>query len=184
MIRLVLGDDDTLAVDLAGRSFGRGAWVHPRVDCLVRAARGGASKAFKRPLTLDPGVLISEVRRAADRRVEALLSSARGAGRTRAGSEVARAAYESGEANLILVALDGRATVQAGFVAEAGAAGRAVAWGTKEQLGRAVGRQDTAVVAINDVGFAQAITVAVALSSLPEPDARNDGAEQALVEVR
>ena len=41
MIRLVLGEDGGLGVDLSGRAFGRGAWVHPSVDCLERGTRGG-----------------------------------------------------------------------------------------------------------------------------------------------
>jgi ribosomal protein L7Ae-like RNA K-turn-binding protein len=184
MIRLVLGTDGELGVDLAGRSFGRGAWVHPRLDCLVRTARGGAAKSFKAPVGQDAAALVASVRSAADRRVESLISSARGAGRVAAGSDVAQAAYERGEASLVVVAKDGRAAAQSGFVAMAGAKGKAVAWGTKERIGRATGRPDTAVVAILDRGIADAITRAAALSSMPEPDARREGTDLALVEVR
>ncbi len=184
MIRLVLGEDGALGVDLAGRAFGRGAWVHARVDCLARAARGGAAKSFKREVHADAAALVRQVRGAADRRVEALVASARGAGQVAAGSEVARAALESGRAVLVLVAADGRATAHSGFVAAAAAAGKAMLWGTKERLGSATGRPDTAVVAILDRGLSDAIRRAVALSSIPEPEPRPEGTDQALVEIR
>ena len=121
MIRLVLGDDGALVVDLAGRSFGRSAWVHPRVDCLTRAARGGAAKSFKAAVKTDAVELIGAVRYAADRRVEALVSGARGAGRIAAGSDVSRKAYEDGKAALLVVASDGRATTEGVVLVASGA---------------------------------------------------------------
>src|SRR5204863_247005 len=81
MIRLVLDESGGLAVDLAGRAFGRGAWAHPRSDCLLRAARGGAQRGLKANVRIEGAALLSAVRSAADRRVEALLASARGAGK-------------------------------------------------------------------------------------------------------
>jgi hypothetical protein len=183
MIRLVLGDDGKIAVDLAGRAFGRGAWVHPRVDCLSRTVRG-AARSFKAPVKMGAPELVAAVRGAADRRVESLVASARGAGRVAAGSEAARAAFGNGKAALVLVAMDGRAAAQTSFVATAAASGKVVLWGTKERIGRATGRAETAVVAILDRGLAQAITQAAALSALPEPDSRREGTDEALVEIR
>jgi predicted RNA-binding protein YlxR (DUF448 family) len=184
MIRLVLGDDGNIAVDLAGGAFGRGAWVHPRVDCLARTVRGGAAKSFKATVKTDAADLVAQVRAAADRRVEALVASARGAGRLAPGSEAARAAFANGQAELVLVASDGRAAAHTSFVATAAASGKAVIWGTKERIGRATGRPETAVVAILDRGLARAITQAAALSALPEPDSRREGMDQAVVEIR
>jgi len=163
MIRLVLGDGGMLAVDLAGRTFGRGAWAHPRTDCLVRACRGGAAKSFKTAISTDAATLVTAVRAAADRRVEALLSSARGAGRIAPGSDVARAAFEQGSAKLVLVAADGRATAHLGFVGVAASRGMAILWGTKDRIGRAIGRPGTAVVAILDDGLSEAIARAIAI---------------------
>jgi len=184
MIRHVLGDDGGLAVDLAGREFGRGAWVHPRVDCLERAARGGAARSFKAKVTTDAAELVAQVKAAADRRVEALVASARGAGKAASGSEVAKAAFDEGKAELVVVAADGRAVTHEGFVVGAQAVGKAVAWGTKARLGRATGRPDTAVVAILDRGLAAAIVRATALASLPASGVRSERIEDAVVEVR
>jgi ribosomal protein L7Ae-like RNA K-turn-binding protein len=183
MIRLVLGEDGDLVVDLAGRAFGRGAWVHPRTDCIDRAARGGVDKSFKAPVGVDTAAVFQRVRDAANRRAEALIASARRSGSAAPGSEVARAAVEEGRAHLLVVAEDARAAAQASFVTRVAAAGKVITWGTKEILGRATGRPDTAVVAISDRGLADAIVRSVALSTIPGPDARR-GKGQAVVEVR
>src|SRR5689334_24923970 len=100
MIRLVLGDDGSVAVDLAGRAFGRGAWVHPRPECLSHAPKGGLQKSFKSKVTVSDSDLTSAVRLAGDRRVDALLGSARGAGKLACGSDVAEAAFKEGKAAL------------------------------------------------------------------------------------
>jgi len=179
MIRLVLDEEGGLAVDLVGRAFGRGAWAHPRSECLARSARGGVQRALRANVRVDAGALVSSVRVAADRRVEALLASARGAGRLVAGSDAAREAWQGGGVELVVVARDARAAAQESWVAAAAGSGKAVAWGDKQTLGRAVARADTAVVTIAERGLARAIANAVALGSLrdpaSEPEARVDG---------
>jgi uncharacterized protein len=52
MVRLAL-DGDAVVVAPAGRSTGRGAWLHPRDEC-VRAAlkRRAFARAFRRPVTV------------------------------------------------------------------------------------------------------------------------------------
>jgi len=184
MIRLVLGDDGSVAVDLAGRSFGRGAWVHPRPDCLSLAPKGGLQKSFKAKVSVSEADMFESVRTAGSRRVEALLGSARGAGKLACGSDAAEAAVHDGKARLLVVAEDARASAQASWVLAEGAAGRAVFWGNKERLGRAVGRPDTALVAVCDGGFSEAVARAIALSILPGPALRRAGGEQPMVEVR
>jgi predicted RNA-binding protein YlxR (DUF448 family) len=185
MIRLVLGEDGELGVDLAGRAFGRGAWVHPRPECLERAVRGGVERSFKRRVGTNVGDLLRNVRAAANRRVEALIASARGAGSAVPGSEAARAALDEGRATLLVVASDARSAAQEGFVLRAAAAGKAVVWGSKEILGRATGRADTAVVAILDRGLKDAILRSTALSFIPDPSAPAvEARDPVVVEVR
>jgi predicted RNA-binding protein YlxR (DUF448 family) len=184
MIRLVLGEDGALGVDLAGRAFGRGAWVHPRPDCIRRAAQGGFGKSFKKARVDGNSEAVLElVRAAANRRVEALIASARRSGNAAPGSDVAREAVEQGRAEILVVAADARASAQALFVSRVAAAGKVVIWGDKEALGRATGRPDTAIVAISDRGLSDAIVRSAALSSIPGPDAQR-GKGQAVVEVR
>jgi predicted RNA-binding protein YlxR (DUF448 family) len=184
MVRLVLADDGSIAVDLAGRAFGRGAWVHARPDCLALAPRGGLQKSFKSQVTFDAGTLTAAIRSASDRRVDALLASARGAGKLECGSEVARDAFQRGSGRALVIAGDARATAEAGWVLAVGASGKALFWGTKERIGRAVGRPETALVAVCDSGLAAAISRAVAMATLPDPDLRRAGGERPMVEVR
>ena len=184
MIRLVLGEDFGLEADLAGRSFGRGAWVHPRRDCLASAAKGGAAKSLKTTVRATEASVFASLRRAADRRAESLLGSARGAGLVAAGAESAEKAHGDRTAVLFVVATDARAAAGHRFVAEAAGAGKAVVWGTKERLGRALGRAETAVVAILDVGFADSIGRAIALSKMPAPGDASWEADSARAEVR
>jgi predicted RNA-binding protein YlxR (DUF448 family) len=181
MIRLVLDEQGGLAVDLAGRAFGRGAWAHPRSECLARSARGGVQRALRANVRVDARALVSSVRAAADRRVEALLASARGAGRLAGGSDVAREAWERGGVELVVVARDARAAANEAWVTAAAGSGKAVAWGDKQNLGRAVARPDTAVVAVTERGLARAIANAVALGSLRDPASESDA--RALSEV-
>ena len=96
---------------------------------------------------------------------------------------MARAAVDEGRATLVVVASDGRAAAQESYVTRAAASGKAVVWGTKEILGRATGRPDTAVVAILDRGFSEAILRSTALSFIPDPGAER-GTDQGVVEVR
>jgi len=181
MIRLVLDEQGGLAVDLAGRAFGRGAWAHPRSECLARSARGGIQRTLRANVRIDAHALIASVRAAADRRVEALLASARGAGRLVAGSDASREAWERTGVELVIVARDARAAATEAWVAAAAGSGKAVAWGDKQGLGRAISRPDTAVVAITERGLARAITSAVALGSLRDP--ASDPEAAALSEV-
>lgn len=183
MIRLVLGESGELLVDLGARAFGRGGWVHPRSDCFLRTIRGGASRSFKATVTSDVPAVFSALRAAADQRVAALLGAARGAHQLVAGTESVQTAFEKGEARLILLSTDARATASIGFLSRAAEQGLVRLWGTKERIGQALARPDTAVVAITDQGFSEAIDRAIALYSLPEPDARHRG-QGAVLEVR
>src|SRR3972149_7500190 len=50
LVRLVLGPAESVLVDLAGGSFGRGAWIHPRNECIENAAKRGLARSFKSPV--------------------------------------------------------------------------------------------------------------------------------------
>ena len=155
-IRLILGPDGEIAVDVKARNgggggFGRGAHVHARRVCVERAARGGLLRATKgkahlvvdseesdkgEPLSADS--LARAIQRSMDRRIEGLL---RAAGRSRQvarGSDAVTAACQRSEGRLVVVACDAAAAADLTAVRHAVAEGRAVAWGTKERLGAIV----------------------------------------------
>lgn len=154
MVRLVLGPAGEIAVDAAGGAFGRGAHVHPAVDCIERAARGGLSRAFKKDVRADAKELGAAIREAYERRAVGLVLGARRAGHLELGADAAADAMKTG-APLVVLATD------AGNVAKrfdaAIAAGRAACFGTKAALGEVFGTGETAVFAVRHSGVAQVL---------------------------
>lgn len=174
LVRVVLGEDRQVVVDLAASAFGRGAWVHARPECIARAAGRGLAKSFKSEVRTTAAELSAAIARAAERRVVGLLSAARRAQRLALGSDAAAQAIAGGRARLVVVSRDARAAADAGGVQRMIAAGRAAAWGTKQTLGAAVGRGETAVVAVLDAGIARALSEAIALAHVDDYGAGSD----------
>ena len=109
MIRFVVGPDDTLTPDLAGRLPGRGLWVSARREALETAiAKRQFARAARRAVTVPDG-LVDQVEAMLVRRCIELLGLARRAGLAVMGFEKARAALRSGQAALLLAASDGAA---------------------------------------------------------------------------
>jgi hypothetical protein len=52
--------------------------------------------------------------------------------------------------------------------------GRAAAWGTKAELGAALGREEVGAVAVLDAGLAEALKVAFAVRALPTGRSRRE----------
>lgn len=178
LVRFVLGPDGHVVPDVAGGAFGRGAWLHPRRDCLEGAVRGGLARSFRAPVAVSAKELATALSAAAGRRVEGLLSSARRAQRLAIGSEAVREALADGSALRIVVATDARAAAQTPWVEQAVRAGRALAWGSKDAIGRAVGRSEVGVVAVLDEGLADALSKAIEMAHVGAPgSSRNVGAD-------
>jgi predicted RNA-binding protein YlxR (DUF448 family)/ribosomal protein L7Ae-like RNA K-turn-binding protein len=171
LVRVVLGEDRRLVVDLGAGAFGRGAWVHPRPECIERAAPRGFSKSFKSPVETTAAELRAGLVDAADRRVHGLLASARGARSVAVGTMATDEAIESGSARLVIVARDARAAAATTPAQRAIAAGQAVAWGDKSRRGAALGRGETGVVAVLDAGIARALRHAIAISHVDDSPA-------------
>jgi predicted RNA-binding protein YlxR (DUF448 family)/ribosomal protein L30E len=164
VVRLVVSDEGEVAVDLAGGRFGRGAHLHPSPRCLERAPRGLA-RTFKKSVDTTPEQLATALLAAADRRALGLIASAARSGRIEIGGEMAGKAIESGKAQLLVVARDAQSAASLGAVMRAVAAGNAVAWGTKEQLGRVVGKSEVAVLGIVSQSLAVALRATVMLAN-------------------
>ncbi len=176
LVRFVLGPDGEVVPDVAGGAFGRGAWLHPRTACLEGAARGGLAKSFRSPIAVSAKDLASLLASAADRRVEGLLSSARRARQLAIGSEAVKEALADGSALRVVVATDARAAAGTPWVEQAVRAGRARAWGSKNAIGRAVGRSEVGVVAVLDEGLADALSKAIEMAHVGAPgSSRNVG---------
>ena len=136
-----------------GRPRGRGAHVHPRLACLG-PARAGLSRAFRRPVTSTVADVSAAILAACERRMDGLLLSARRIGAVEAGADAALAAAQRGGAPLLIVAVDAGAVAEKNEVRGAVAAGRAIAWRTKADLGRLLGEASVAICAVGHAGIA------------------------------
>ena len=157
LLRVVLGEDGALAVDLADSRFGRGSHVHVSKECMQKALRGGFAKVFKTKVEGTVESLGEQIVIAADRRIEGLLAGARRGKHAIAGADVVREAYREGNAALIVVASDAAAATKHPEIQQAVAEGKAIAWSNKQRLGAIFGRDETAVCAVLHEGVAKAI---------------------------
>lgn len=164
LVRVVLGEDQRVVVDLGGGAFGRGAWLHARRECIERAAPRGLSKSFKSSVETSAEQLCAAIAEAALRKLSGLLAGARGSRLLAIGTNATDDAIEAGRARLVIVASDAKAAAVTSPVQRMVAAGNAVAWGDKQSLGAALGRGETGVVAVLDRGIADALRRAIALS--------------------
>lgn len=168
-VRFVLGPGGELVADVAGKSFGRGAWVHATESCLRGASSGGLSRSFRAPVRTSVAQLAAAISVAADRQMSGLVVAARKARRLTFGAEATREAWQAGELACILVARDAGAVATRHWVTDSVAVGKAVAWGTKSQLATLLARGDTAVVGVRGDQFSEAILQAAGLVVLAGP---------------
>jgi predicted RNA-binding protein YlxR (DUF448 family) len=156
LVRLIVSPEGEVAVDLAGGHFGRGAYLHPTMACASRASKG-LSRSLRQQVPVEPAGLAQLIAQASERRIGGLLSSAARCRQLAAGADSVASSLSSGEAALVVVARDAAAAASVGAVARAVADGRAVAFGTKAELGALVGRSEIGVLAITSIPLAKAI---------------------------
>lgn len=162
MVRVVLGPEGQVAVDLAGGAFGRGAHVHASPACVRKAAPRGLARSFRAEVKVTPEELAREVALATAKRVAGLLASAIRSKHVATGADAVTESVATEAAELVVVAGDAGAVATSGAVRHAVAEGRAVGWGTKAILGDLSGRASVAVLAVTSRRLADAIRQAVA----------------------
>ncbi len=145
-----------IAVDLASSGFGRGAHFHPSPDCVAKALKGGLARVFKSKIVGDANAIGDEIVKAADRRIEGLLTGARRAGQLAVGSDVVVEALRDNRAELVVVARDAAAAAKLPEIENAIASGKALALSEKQRLGSLMGRDEVAVIAVLHPGVATA----------------------------
>ena len=146
-----------VAIDLAASGFGRGAHFHPTPDCVAKSLKGGLARVFKSKVVANAKAIGDEIVKAADRRIEGLLTGARRAGQLAVGSDVVVEALREERAELVVVARDAAAAAKLPEVEKAVASGKALAFADKQRLGSLMARDEVAVVAILHPGVAAAI---------------------------
>jgi predicted RNA-binding protein YlxR (DUF448 family) len=180
LVRLVAAPEGEFVFDLAGRTFGRGAWLHPTPACLSQAARGGIDRAFRQQFGMTAPALAALFRKAADRRAMGLLGAARRAHKLQAGSSAVEEAIERGQAALVLVATDARAAASQDFLQPLITAGHARAYGTKAEFATLLSRAETALLAVTDARLAREIQKAIEWAQLSEPKAASGRAARTI----
>ena len=183
LVRVVLGPEGQAVPDLAGSGFGRGAWVHPREACLAKALPRGFSKSMKNAVQTTPAEFASALRAQAERRAYSLIGAAFRARKAAAGSTAVRDAFTAGQVLLVLVACDARAAAETPWVDALVKSGKARAFGSKELLGRVIGRPDTGVIAILDDGITTALVHTLDVAELRPVSAPLSSAAGLMTEV-
>lgn len=153
-----------VAVDLAASGFGRGGHVHPSPECVVKALKGGFARVFKTKIVGEAEILGLEIVKAADRRIEGLLTGARRARQLAVGSDVVVESLKEERAELVVVAKDAAAATKLPEVERAIASGKAIALSDKQRLGLLMGRDEVAILAILHSGVAAAVAQAYRMS--------------------
>jgi predicted RNA-binding protein YlxR (DUF448 family) len=171
LVRLVLGPDGSVVADPRGGALGRGGWVHPTAECVRGAVPRGLSHTLRATVTTTADELLAQLQAAGKRRALSLIGAAFRAHKAAAGSSAAADALTRGQARLVVLAEDAKAAAELGPVVAAIARGESLVVGTKAAVGAALGRPETAVVAILDDGIAASLRRAVALSTLTLPRA-------------
>ncbi len=177
LVRFVVGPDDTIVPDVAGRLPGRGIWVSAERAVLERAvAKRMFSKGAKRPVAVPEG-LVAQVEAALLRRLQDAIAMARKAGGAVAGYEKVRAMLDRGEAQVLLQAADGSERGKGKLSTPEG--GRWIGFLTTEELGRAFGRDRVVHAAVASGTLARRI---VEEAARLQGIRRMDGGEPAATE--
>jgi predicted RNA-binding protein YlxR (DUF448 family) len=147
MIRFVVGPEDRLVPDLAGKLPGRGIWVSANRKALETAvAKRLFAKAARRPVTVDPG-LPELVERLLERQCLDILGLARGAGVAVAGFDKVEAMLRKTPVGVMVEAADGSAEGR-GQLAKLAHGAPVVALFSAAALAEAMGRDGIVVHAV------------------------------------
>lgn len=157
LVRLVATGDGKIGFDLIGAAWGRGAWVHPRPECVAKSVRNIA-RALRQPVSVTPSELYERLASAAWQRVASLMAAARRSGQLKIGIEAAGQCW----AQLSL----------------AGAQGRALVAPAEAAMGEWVGAQDVVLTSMGKSRLAVAIARNVAIAETFASARTNRGSDK------
>ncbi|MEL7090876.1 MAG: RNA-binding protein [Pseudomonadota bacterium] len=139
LIRFVVGPDDQIVPDVAGKLPGRGMYVSASRAALQKAvAKRLFSRGAKRQVAVPDG-LVDEVERQLARRTVDLIALSRKGGRAVAGYEKVKAMLQMEEAQVLIQASDGSGRGKSKLSTPH--FGHYIGWLTADELGLAFGRQ-------------------------------------------
>jgi uncharacterized protein len=156
MLRFVIGPDDTLVPDIAGKLPGRGLWVSAERAAVDRAAKGGFAKAARRAVKVPLG-LGDRLEALLVRRVMDMLGIARRSGVLVAGFDQVAEALAAGRVALLVQAADASPLGRGKLSARARARGDVTEIDclTVAELSLALGRENVVHAAVAPSGLAR-----------------------------
>jgi hypothetical protein len=155
MIRFVVGPDEALVPDLAGRLPGRGLWLSARRDMIeTAAAKRLFSKAARQSVRI-PDDLADTVSELLKRRCLEMLGLARRAGLMALGADQVRAQAGAGRTAVLVEAADGSVAERQKMTSLARDA-RVVDGFSRAELGVAVGRDEVVHIGLAAGGLTTA----------------------------
>lgn len=156
LVRFVVGPEDEIFPDVAGKLPGRGLWVTAEAEVLALAVKRGAfSRGAKRPVKAPPD-LVARVEGMLAARVVDLIAIARKAGQAIAGLEKVKAALVANEVALLVQASDGSPRGRSELRAPPGADSH-VSCLSGGELGLAFGRDSVIHAAVLKGGLSERI---------------------------
>lgn len=149
LLRFVRAPDGAVAFDVRAALPGRGAWTCPNPSCVERAiTRGGFRRAFEQPLLVEEEALLEEVQRVLLGECQRMLGLLRRTGSLFPGrGEAFRQVAASPSAALIVAADLAPRSVRE---AEQATARPLLIGPSKVEIGEALGRRPTGVLAVTD----------------------------------
>jgi len=147
LVRLTIDPEGQLVVDLRGRLPGRGAWVHPRADCVTALEREPRRLGHALKEQVSTAGLLAAIRDAVTRSVLDGLSLAAAAGVLIGGHDVVELALRDGRVAEILFARDASDRTQKDLIVGFDVPTTILSL-DKEALGARIGQAPRAVVAI------------------------------------
>ncbi|MFY0616003.1 RNA-binding protein [Shimia sp.] len=139
LIRFVVGPDNQVVPDIAGKLPGRGIWVTANAEVLAKATKKGVfARAAKQQVSV-PEDLVAEVSRQLGRRTVDLISLTRKSGKAVTGYEKVKDWLTKDVAVVLLQASDGSERGKTKLRPPVG--GHHIDWLSAAELGLAFGRQ-------------------------------------------
>lgn len=159
LIRFARHPDGVVGVDVRARLPGRGAWTCPTPSCVARSVeKGGLARAFDAAIIADPAALSAEVERVIAAEALRGLSIARRVGRLWPGrTEALDVATKRPQSTVVVIAADLARRSQEEVAHALESSDRVVLGATKDEMGAAIGRRATGVLALATGPHAQAV---------------------------
>ncbi|MCK0150198.1 RNA-binding protein [Marivita sp. S6314] len=155
LIRFVVGPDDTLVPDLAGKLPGRGIWVTATPDALETAIKKNHFLRAAKANVKVPDTLITDIEQQLARRVTDLISLSRKSGLAVSGYEKVKDVLAKETADVLLQAEDGSSRGKSKLSTPH--FGHYIGWLTADELGMAFGRQTVIHAALGAGGLTQRV---------------------------